>query len=269
MGYVSMLDKVRLHAIGEFEANTDITKVYDAIVLVCRMSYLGRHEGLLALEEEFSDREKYPILRDYVMLVVDGTDPVLVTEITTNDYWARKLTGNDALIQYIYIRGTLMVQEGHNPLVIEEMLETLLPPEYRVKCKMHVERYRREWDHINMQRVLAEYKMWEPVKVSDEENCVVMKEAVDMLMSCDDRSIQRILRDIDNSDLVYFLAGFKDAVHEKILNNMSQRLREMIIMDLMNASRYVRESDIAKVAEKISNLIRRLENCGDIILVMK
>lgn len=269
MGYVSMLDKVRLHAIGEFEANTDITKVYDAIVLVCRMSFLGRKEGLLALEEEFSNREKYPVLRDYVMLVVDGTDPVLVTEITTNDYWARKLTGNDALIQYIYIRGTLMVQEGRNPLVIEEMLESLLPPEYRIKCKMHVERHRNEWDRINMQRILETYKMWKPIKVLDEENLAVMKEAVDLLMSCDDRSIQRILRDIDNSDLVCFLAGFKDEVHEKILNNMSQRLREMIIMDLMHASRYVRGDDVAKVAEKISKLIRRLEDCGDIILVMK
>ncbi len=85
------------------------------------------------------------------------------------------------------------------------------------------------------------------------------------ILSLDDRSIQRVLRDVDNSDLALALKGANDDVRTAIFNNLSKRLAVMIKED-MDFMGPVRMKDVEDAQQKIVNVIRKLEESADIVI---
>ena len=81
----------------------------------------------------------------------------------------------------------------------------------------------------------------------------------------DDRSIQTVLRDVDNADLGIALKGANEEVQNAIFNNLSKRLATMIRED-MEFMGPVRMKDVEEAQQKIVNIIRRLEDSGEIII---
>ena len=79
------------------------------------------------------------------------------------------------------------------------------------------------------------------------------------ILSLDDRAIQRVLRDVDNSDLALALKGATEEVQNVILNNLSKRLAVMIKED-MEYMGPVRMKDVEEAQQKIVNIIRKLED---------
>ena len=76
------------------------------------------------------------------------------------------------------------------------------------------------------------------------------------ILSLDDRSIQRVLRDVENSDLALALKGAAEEVQNVILNNLSKRLAAMIKED-MEYMGPVRMKDVEEAQQKIVNIIRK------------
>ena len=85
------------------------------------------------------------------------------------------------------------------------------------------------------------------------------------ILSLDDKTIQRVLRDVDNNDLGIALKGTSEEVQNVIFNNLSKRLAAMIRED-MDFMRPVRMKDVEEAQQKIVNIIRRLEDTGEIII---
>ena len=81
----------------------------------------------------------------------------------------------------------------------------------------------------------------------------------------DDRAIQRVLRDVDNNDLGIALKGANEQVQNAIFNNLSKRLAVMIKED-MEFMGPVRMKDVEEAQQKIVNIIRKLEDSGDIVI---
>ena len=81
----------------------------------------------------------------------------------------------------------------------------------------------------------------------------------------DDRAIQRVLRDVDNSDLAIALKGANEQVQAAIFNNLSKRLATMIKED-MDFMGPVRMKDVEEAQQKIVNIIRKLEDSGEIVI---
>ncbi len=86
----------------------------------------------------------------------------------------------------------------------------------------------------------------------------------DILM-LDDRSIQRVLREVENNELAIALKNANDEVQEVIFNNMSSRLSDMIKED-MEYMGPVRVKDVEEAQQKIVNVIRKLEDSGEIVI---
>jgi len=84
------------------------------------------------------------------------------------------------------------------------------------------------------------------------------------IVSLDNRSIQRIIREIDNSQWAIALKGASEEVKEAIFSNMSKRLVEMIKEDIEFMGP-VRIRDIEEAQQNIVNVIRKLEEEGEII----
>lgn len=84
------------------------------------------------------------------------------------------------------------------------------------------------------------------------------------IINLDTRSIQRFIREIDNALWSVALKGASDDVKEAIFGNMSKRLVEMIKEDMEFAGP-VRVKDIEEAQQKVVNVIRKLEEEGEIV----
>ena len=85
------------------------------------------------------------------------------------------------------------------------------------------------------------------------------------IVTLDDRSVQRILRDVENQDLVLALKGASQEVANKIFNNMSKRASDMLREDIQFMGP-VRLRDVEESQQRIVNVIRRLEDSGEIVI---
>ncbi len=85
------------------------------------------------------------------------------------------------------------------------------------------------------------------------------------ILSLDDRSVQRVLREVDNNELAIALKGSNEEVQNLIFNNLSKRLATMIKED-MEFMGPVRMKDVEEAQQKIVNIIRKLEDSAEIII---
>lgn len=81
----------------------------------------------------------------------------------------------------------------------------------------------------------------------------------------DDRSIQKVLREVDTQDLAKALKAVDTEVQEKIYRNMSKRASALLRED-MDFMGPIRLRDVEESQQKIVNIIRKLEDAGDIIV---
>lgn len=81
----------------------------------------------------------------------------------------------------------------------------------------------------------------------------------------DDRSIQKVMREVDTQDLAKALKGVDAEVQEKIYRNMSKRAASLLRED-MDFMGPIRLRDVEESQQKIVNIIRKLEESGDIIV---
>lgn len=85
------------------------------------------------------------------------------------------------------------------------------------------------------------------------------------IITLDNRSIQRVLRDVDNSVLVLAIKGVSEDVSRALFANMSKRLQEMVKED-MEFMGPVRLRDVEEAQQKIVNIVRKLEEAGEIVI---
>ena len=83
------------------------------------------------------------------------------------------------------------------------------------------------------------------------------------IVNLDDVTIQRILRDVDTQELAVAIKGSNEEVKAILLNNVSSRAREGILEDIQYL-RNVRLKNVEEAQQKIVNVIRALEESGEI-----
>lgn len=85
------------------------------------------------------------------------------------------------------------------------------------------------------------------------------------IVNLDDMTIQRFLREVDSQDLAIAIKGSNEEVKKVLLSNVSKRAQENILTDI-EYLRNVRMRDVEDAQQKIVNLIRQLEETGEITL---
>jgi len=73
-----------------------------------------------------------------------------------------------------------------------------------------------------------------------------------------------VLREVDNNELAIALKSANEDVQNAIFNNLSKRLATMIRED-MDFMGPVRMKDVEEAQQKIVNIIRKLEDSGEIV----
>jgi flagellar motor switch protein FliG len=119
----------------------------------------------------------------------------------------------------------------------------------------------------NVDRGTEKYIM-ETLEVEDTDLAEEIKKRMfvfEDVLTLDSRSIQRFLREVDNNQLAIALKGSTEEVQKVIYGNMSKRLAEMIKEDIEFMGP-VRLKDVEEAQQKIVNIIRKLEDAGEIVI---
>ena len=85
------------------------------------------------------------------------------------------------------------------------------------------------------------------------------------IMMVNDKGIQAMLKEVDNDDLALALKTASQDLKDKIFKNMSERASQLIKED-MEYMGPVRVSDVEAAQQKIVDVVRRLEESGEIII---
>ena len=86
-----------------------------------------------------------------------------------------------------------------------------------------------------------------------------------LILALDDRSVQKVLRETENQELVKGLKGCSEGVLEKVFRNMSSRASKMLKED-MEYMGPVRIKDVEEAQKKINTVIKHLEDTGEIVI---
>ncbi|MBM7613655.1 flagellar motor switch protein FliG [Alkaliphilus hydrothermalis] len=114
----------------------------------------------------------------------------------------------------------------------------------------------------------TEKNIMDTLEISDAELAEEIRKRMfvfEDIISLDSTAIQRFIRDIDNKELAVALKGATEEVANVIYANMSKRMAEMIKED-MDFMGPVRLRDVEEAQQKIVNIIRKLEEAGEIII---
>ncbi len=114
----------------------------------------------------------------------------------------------------------------------------------------------------------TEKHIMESLEMKDSELAEEIKRRMfvfEDIVTLDNRSVQRFLREVDNNDLALALKSSSEEVSKVIFSNMSKRLQEMVKED-MEFMGPVRLRDVEDAQQRIVNIIRRLEDEGEIVV---
>jgi flagellar motor switch protein FliG len=85
------------------------------------------------------------------------------------------------------------------------------------------------------------------------------------ILLVNDKGIQAVLKEVDNEELSLALKTASQELKDKIFKNMSSRAAELIGEDMQYMGP-VRVSDVESAQQKIVDIVRRLEDSGEIII---
>ncbi len=87
----------------------------------------------------------------------------------------------------------------------------------------------------------------------------------DDLMKLDDKSIQALLKEVENAQWALALKGASEDLKGKIMGNLSQRAAAMLQEEIQYLGP-VRVSDVETAQQAIVDTVRRLEDAGEIVV---
>ncbi len=163
--------------------------------------------------------------------------------------------------------------ESINPNALEELdkiLEQQFAGSKNSKAPV-VGGLKRAADILNLMDSASESQILEQIREHDEMLGSRIQELMftfENLLELDDRSVQRLLREIANEQLVAALKGAPGEIKALVLRNMSKRAAEALEEDL-EARGPMRVSEVEGAQKEILAVVRRLADEGEVVLAGK
>ncbi len=117
-------------------------------------------------------------------------------------------------------------------------------------------------DRATEKSIMESLELSDPVLAENIKKRMFIFEDIVLL---DDRSIQRMIRDVEQADLQLALRTASEEVKDVIYRNMSKRMVETMKQDMEFAGP-VRLRDVEEAQQRIVAQIRRLDDLGEIVV---
>ncbi|QFT88866.1 Flagellar motor switch protein FliG [Bacillus sp. THAF10] len=123
-------------------------------------------------------------------------------------------------------------------------------------------------DVLNQVDRSTERTILDSLEIQDPELAEEIKKRMfvfEDIVTLDNMAIQRVIRDVENEDLMLALKVASEEVKEIVFKNMSKRMVETM-KDDMEYMGPVRLKDVEEAQSRIVGIIRKLEEAGEIII---
>jgi flagellar motor switch protein FliG len=107
------------------------------------------------------------------------------------------------------------------------------------------------------------------LNAQDSETAAMVKDRLytfDDLRTIDDRSVQKLLTEIDSKTLAMALKGVEEEISEKVLNNLSKRGREMVLEE-MSFLGHLPAAQIHQAQKAVVAVIQTLDQAGELVMI--
>ncbi|EHI47939.1 flagellar motor switch protein FliG [SAR116 cluster alpha proteobacterium HIMB100] len=202
---------------------------------------IDEHPQIIALIISYLDSGQ---AADVLGLLPDGMQPEIVRRIAT-----LQTVGPDALVE----------------------LETVMQSKFKANTSLRAAKVGgvdAAARIMNFTKQNMEQRIMKDISRNDRELMQAIQESMfvfDNLIMSDDRSLQTLLRSVDNELLVLALKGADEPLREKLFSCMSKRAAANI-MDEMEALGPVRLTEVQTAQKEIINVARRMSDEGTIVL---
>ncbi len=117
-------------------------------------------------------------------------------------------------------------------------------------------------DRSSERQILERLEEFDPELADEIRNRMFVFENI---IQIEDKSVQKVLRRVDNKTLAMALKGTAPEVSQKVMRNLSQKAAELLKDDI-EVLGPVRIRDVEQAQREIVNIIRQLEDQGELVI---
>ncbi len=235
--------------------NNEKKECLELLNSLLEFSSIQRNYGLLRLEAEI---EKFSsnFMRKALELVVQGVEPNYIRTILQNYIIVGDYKGKALLKRILITEGVLSIQAGENPLLIREKLSSYFGEDFVPEINKY---FGNNISTANekIQAFCSEVKEIIPIS----PDTTLLEEP---MLSMNQRSLQRLLRDVEISDAINVLKGASGKLQIFMIENVSRTVA-LLIIDELRASQRISSQQVSESQNRILEIMKKLRTDGEII----
>lgn len=227
----------------------------ELLISILEFSAITKEYGLFRLELEI-EKQDSNFMRKALQLIVAGVEPNYIRTILQNYIIAGDYKGKALLERILITEGVLSIQAGENPLLIREKLSSFFGEDFAPEIDKY---FGNDIVSINgkIQAFCSEAKSI--ISSSPEKTAFE-----DQLLNLNPRSLQRLLRDVEISDIINVLKNSSGKLQVFMIKNISRTVALLIINELRE-SRQPSPQQIIDSQNRILEIMKKLWTDGEII----
>lgn len=235
-------------------SHNDKKEALETLDKVLQLSEKAKCSGLLSLEPEI-DVVQLELFKKSIQMLIDGIEPESLREILMNYTLCGGYKGKELLIRILIIEGILDIQQGVQTLILREKLSSFFGDDFIG----------------DIQKLFgldseSQLKKIDTFIIKNQDKPVFSKETSlleDPLARMDNRSLQRLLREIDAVTLTIAISGASGKTQAKTLKNVSRKMAVMLIEEMETLGAPI-ASEITDSQKRVLETMHNLRKQGEI-----
>lgn len=223
---------------------------------ILQLAEQAKSSGLLSLESEI-DRVEPEIFKNSLEMLLDGVEAIILKEILLNYTLCGNYKGKELLKRILIIEGILGIQQDTNSLILKEKLSSFFGEDFINEINKHFGS-----DEDTRIKKIETFICENQDKPAHSKETSLLEEPFNRM---DTRSLQRLLREINNYTLVTAISGSSGKTQIRVLKNVSKKLAVLLIGD-MGARKTLIASEISNSQKQVIETMHGLRNQGDIVM---
>lgn len=218
-----------------------------------------RREGILTLGLKIESEDSL-FMKSCLEIITEVCDKEPVGRAMRHLIMAENHTGFELLSRFIIAEGFLLINDLESPRSMALQLGAMLGEKYCSRAKDALESANSE-AALKVNRMAIERLL----KNADIKKTLPQRRELELIVcNMSDEAIQRVLREVSGRELVTMLSGSSRKMIGTVFMNISWK-SSMISAEDIEVMDNHRDEDVENAAGKILNIIKRLEDAGEIV----
>ncbi len=231
------------------------SEVLGTLDKILELSEMARQSGLLSLESAI-DEVQPEFFKKSVQMLIDGIEPESIKTILLNYALCGGYKGKKLLVRIVIMEGIIAIQQGVHPVIVRELLSSYFGEDF-------IEDIRK---HFGLDKESQRIKI-ESFMFNNQDKGVTAKDTgllEEPFARLDNRSLQRLLREIEIYTLASAISGSSGSTQAQVLKNVSQKSAISLINEI-ETKESTSVTNIIESQKQVLETMISLRNQGDII----